>query len=276
MPDIPPMPPRRNNFHPARLRETILNMAYSGKTVHIGCAFSIVEILSVLYRNHLRYGAEPRAPGRDYLVLSKGHGVMAQYACLHELGWVNRAAIDGYFSNGTKLKGLSDAHVPGLEVTSGSLGHGLSVGVGMALAAKLNDTGQRCFALVGDGEMNEGTMWEALLFAAQFKLDNLVVIVDENRFQAMGPTKDVMDLGRLDDKIRSFGFDCVSVDGHNEAHLDTAISDACQNRNGRPKAVVARTVKGRGVSFMENNNIWHYTRLDAATFAAAMSELNTQ
>lgn len=276
MPDIPPLPSRRNNFHPARLREIILNMAYSGKTVHVGCAFSIVEILAVLYRNHLRHGIAPGAPGRDYLVLSKGHGVMAQYACLHELGWLDSAAIDTYFANGTKLKGLSDAHVPGLEVTSGSLGHGLSVGVGMALAAKLNKTDQRCFALVGDGEMNEGTMWEALLFAAQFKLDNLVVIVDENRFQAMGPTVDVMDLGKLDDKIRAFGFDCVSVDGHDEAHLDHAISEACHNENGRPKALVARTVKGRGVSFMENNNIWHYTRLDPTTFAAAISELKMQ
>src|SRR4028118_645765 len=121
-------------FQPRRLRKFVLEMAYAGSTVHIGCAFSIIEILAVLYRSHLNLGnGQPESPGRDYLVLSKGHGVMAQYACLRELGWLTDADIQNYFSNGTILKGLSDAHIPGLEVTSGSLGHGLSVGVGLAL-----------------------------------------------------------------------------------------------------------------------------------------------
>src|SRR5205823_13710876 len=123
---------------------------------------------------------QPRAPRRDYLVLSKGHGVMAQYACLHELGWITDADIEAYCSDGTRLKGLSDAHVPGLEASSGSLGHGLSVAVGLALAAKRRQTGQRCIAIVGDGEMNEGPIWEAILFAAHHELSNLLIIVDEN------------------------------------------------------------------------------------------------
>jgi transketolase len=149
-----------------KLRRTVLNMAFAGSTVHIGCAFSIIEILAVLYRSHLNLGdGQPESSERDYLVLSKGHGVMAQYACMYELGWLTDQDIQNYFSNGTVLKGLSDAHVPGLEVTSGSLGHGLSVGVGLALAAKRRQTGQRCFAIVGDGEINEGSIWEALLFA---------------------------------------------------------------------------------------------------------------
>ena len=156
---------------PRSLRRTVLRMAYTGQTVHIGCAFSLIEVLAVLYRDHLRLGAGPRNPGRDYLVLSKGHGVMAQYAILHELGWLTDADIDDYFRDGTRLKGLSDAHVPGLEVTSGSLGHGLSVGVGLALAAKRAGTGQRVYAVVGDGEANEGSVWEAVLFAAHYKLD---------------------------------------------------------------------------------------------------------
>lgn len=262
------------SFPPKELRRTVLEMAYAGSTVHIGCAFSIVEILAVLYRSHLRLGnGQPESPDRDYLVLSKGHGVMAQYACMRELGWLTDADIRNYFGDGTKLKGLSDAHVPGLEVSSGSLGHGLSVGVGLALAAKQKGTGQRCFALVGDGEINEGAIWEALLFAAHFELDNLLVIVDKNDYQAMGSTDEVMKLGNLVDKFAAFGFDADEVDGHDETALDRKIGELMANGSKNPKAIVARTVKGKGVSFMEADNRWHYSRLNADTFTAAMNEL---
>lgn len=261
-------------FHPASLRKTVLEMAYAGSSVHIASAFSIIEILAVLYRSHLRLGDRtPKAAGRDYLVLSKGHGVMAQYACMYELGWLQREDIDHYFGDGTRLKGLADAHVPGIEATSGSLGHGLSVGVGLALAAKRKETGQRCYAVVGDGEMNEGPIWEALLFAAHFRLDNLTVIVDENRLQAMGSTAEIMQLGDLEAKFSAFGFEARTADGHDQAALDAAFDELRTAGNGRPKAVVARTVKGKGVSFMENNNVWHYTRLDEATYRAALHEL---
>lgn len=265
-----------DNFNARRLRRTVLEMAYAGSTVHVACAFSLADILAVLYRSHLRYpDNNPDHPERDFLVLSKGHGVMAQYACLHEKGWLPKAALDNYYGDGTRLKGLSDAHVTGCEVTSGSLGHGLSVGVGMALAAKLRGSGQYCFNVVGDGEMNEGSIWEALLFAAHRRLDNLFVIVDENGFQAMGKTSEVMDLGSLRDKLASFGFETVALDGHDEALLDATITAMRANRDGRPKAIVARTVKGKGVSFMENQNLWHYTRLNSDTFAAAMAELES-
>jgi Transketolase, N-terminal subunit len=264
-------------FDPATLRRTILEMAFAGSTVHIVCAFSIVEILAVLYRNHLRLGdGTPRAEGRDYLVLSKGHGVMAQYACMRELGWLNDDDIRNYFGNGTILKGLSDAHVPGLEVTSGSLGHGLSVGVGMALGAKRKGSGQRVYAVVGDGEMNEGAIWEAILFAAHFKLDNLTLIVDENGFQAMGATHDVLDLGNLTQKLTAFGFDTEAVDGHDEATLDEVLSRMKDSSNGRPKAIVAKTIKGKGVSFMENRNSWHYTRLSRETYVNAIAEISAK
>jgi transketolase len=262
------------NFAPHELRQTVLKMAYSGSTVHIGCAFSIIEIMSVLYRNHVRYpDNNPDATTRDYLVLSKGHGVMAQYACLYEKGWLTTFDIENYFKDGSKLKGLSDAHVIGCEVTSGSLGHGLSVGVGMALAAKLNQSDQYCYAIVGDGEMNEGTMWEAMLFAQQQALDNLVVIVDENGFQAMGKTCEVLGLGNLKEKFIAFGFDAIAVDGHDETALDKALIELKNKKNGSPKAIIAKTVKGKGVSFMEHKNEWHYTRLTPNTFALAMSEL---
>lgn len=263
-----------SEFNPRKLRRTVLEMAYAGSTVHIGCAFSLIEILAVLYRNHLRYpGNDPQAVARDYLVLSKGHGVMAQYACLHEKGWLQKSDLDNYFGDGTRLKGLSDGHVPGCEVTSGSLGHGLSVGVGMALAAKLAKTDQYCYAIVGDGEMNEGTMWEAMLFATHWSLDNLIVIVDENGFQAMGKTSEVMKLGSLQDKFSAFGFEAITIDGHDETPIENAMKQLKANKNGMPKVIVARTVKGKGVSFMEHQNIWHYTRLTEDSFGAAMAEL---
>lgn len=262
------------SFAPSRIRQTVLDMAHAGSSVHIACAFSIVEILAVLYRSHLNLGdGHPNSPDRDYLVLSKGHGVMAHYACLRELGWLEDADFENYFGDGTRLKALSDAHIPGVEVSSGSLGHGLSVGVGLALAAKRKRSGQRCFAIVGDGEINEGAIWEACLFAAHFELANLIVIVDENGYQAMGKTEEVMRLGRIADKFESFGFVTREVDGHDEKALDKMITELTGLSGNQPKAVIAHTVKGKGISFMENENSWHYTRLTTETHAAARKEL---
>lgn len=261
-------------FNAQAIRTAVLNMAYHGATVHVGCAFSIVELLAVLYRRHLRIDpADPRWPGRDYLVLSKGHGVMAQYACLNELGWISDEDMARYFQNGTRLKGLADAHVPGVEASTGSLGHGMSVAAGLALAAQLNASDQMCYVLVGDGELNEGPIWEAALFASHFKLDKLVVIVDKNGFQAMGSTDEVMALGNIEEKFRAFGFDAVTIDGHDEVAIDAAYAQARTARNGRPKAIVATTTKGKGVSFMEGDNIWHYTRLTQDTHCAALAEV---
>lgn len=263
-----------DTFDARKLRKTVLDMAYAGSTVHIGCAFSIIEIMAVLYRSFVRYpDSNPSHPDRDYLVLSKGHGVMAQYACMRELGWLPETAFTNYFADGSELKGLSDSRIRGLEVTSGSLGHGFSVGVGMALAAKLKNSEQRTFIIVGDGELNEGPIWEGAMFAAHHQLKNLVVIVDENGFQAMGKTTEVIGLGSVKSKFDGFGFEAVDVDGHNEATLSQCLESMLNNSDPRPKAIVARTVKGKGVSFMENNNIWHYTRLNADTHAAAIAEV---
>lgn len=263
-----------NKFNPKQLRKSILDMAFSGSTVHIGCAFSIVELLSVLYAKYLSYpNNDPNSPLRDYMVLSKGHGVMAQYACIRELGWLDDEDIHHYFADGSKLKGLSDSRVPGLEVTSGSLGHGLSVGVGLALGAKLNKTDQKVYALVGDGEINEGAIWEATLFASHHELDNLMLIVDNNGFQAMGRTDEIMNLDSLESKFKSFGFNAISIDGHNQDEIDIAISSFWNDGLNSPKALIANTVKGKGVSFMENDNAWHYTRLSEDTYRQALGEL---
>ncbi|MDA9285239.1 transketolase [Pseudomonadales bacterium] len=262
------------NMLAKNIRKTILDMAYKGSTVHIGCAFSIVEIVTVLYRNFLKFpDNDPSGLGRDFFVLSKGHGVMAQYACFHELGWLDDDAIDHYFRDGTKLKGLSDSRVSGLEVTSGSLGHGLSVGVGMAYGVKLKQSSQKTYILIGDGEMNEGAVWEGVMFASHHDLKNLMVIVDANGFQAMGPTSDIIELGSIKDKLQAFGFEVAEVDGHNEVAIYNAISSLWLSSSTKPKAVVARTIKGKGVSFMENNNAWHYTRLTEKTYSDAVDEV---
>jgi transketolase len=249
-------------------------MAYSGSTVHIACAFSLVEILAVLYRKHLRVGSGPKDPERDYLILSKGHGVMAQYACLSELGWLSEQHIQGYCRDGTELKGLSDADVPGLEVNSGSLGHGLAVGAGLALGALRRGTTQKVYAIVGDGECNEGSIWETLLFAAHFRLTNLLVIVDANGYQAMGPTAEIMNMGSLEQKFAAFGFETCTIDGHDEALLDETISRLVSSSFPGPRAIIARTVKGKGVSFMEGSNLWHYSRLNETTYQDALAELD--
>jgi transketolase len=235
-----------------------------------------VEIVAVRYRQHLRLGAGPDDPLRDYLVLSKGHGVMAQYACFLELGWLTETDIDRYCADGTAMKGLSDANVPGLEVNSGSLGHGLSIGTGLALGALRKGTGQKVYAILGDGECNEGSIWESLIFAAHFKLTNLIVIVDANGFQAMGPTQEVMDMGSLEDKFTAFGFESCTIDGHDEAALDAAITRAVQSTFAGPRAIIAKTFKGRGVSFMENSNVWHYSRLNEKLYQDAVAELDAE
>lgn len=259
-------------FETKKLRKTILDMAYAGSTVHIGCAFSIVEILAVLYRNYLRYPENnPSAIERDFFILSKGHGVMAQYACMRELGWLSNDDVENYFADGTDLKGLSDSRIAGLEVTSGSLGHGYSVGLGMALGAKLRCTAQKTYVVVGDGEINEGPIWEGALFASHHELKNFMVIIDENGFQAMGSTNEILKLNSIQEKFESFGFEAITIDGHDEEEINSTISKLWESNSNAPKALIAKTIKGKGVPFMEGDNIWHYTRLSSETYQLALS-----
>jgi transketolase len=258
------------DFRPAVLRRHVLHMAHSGNSVHIGCAFSLIEIVSVLYRDVMRYNpAAADAPNRDYLILSKGHGVMAVYAAYRELGWLQQADLDHYFADGSRLHGLCEASIPGLDVCSGTLGHGLPIAVGIAYGLKRQGSDKVVYCIVGDGEMNEGPMWEAMLFAAHHKLDNLVVIVDANGLQAMGSTAEIINLEPFAQKFESFGFDTIDCSGHDMPRLQTALRPTV----GKPHAVIARTVKGYGVSFMENKVEWHYLRLDPELFKNALSEL---
>jgi transketolase len=261
------------NFDPKNLRRHVLYMAKQGNSVHLGCAFSIVEILSVLYAKFLRFNPANAADDkRDYLILSKGHGAMAMYACMRELDWVKQEDLDRYFADGSRLHGLIEDHLPGMEVTSGSLGHGMPIAVGIALGLKYRgEMDRKVYCIVGDGEINEGSIWEAALFAQHHGLHNLVVIVDANGFQAMGDTKSVLDMEPIADKFRAFGFDASDVDGHDVGALDATLKRLMPGE--RPKAIVARTVKGKGISFMENDNRWHYLRLDPELYEKAQREL---
>jgi transketolase len=268
------MSPSPRAYAPAELRKTILGMAYRASAIHIACAFSLVEILAVLYREHLQFGGGAGDPQRDYLILSKGHGVMAQYACLHELGWLTTEHIHQYCADGALLKGLSEAMVPGLEVNSGSLGHGLAVGAGLAYGALRRGTNQKIYAIVGDGECNEGSIWESLLFAAHFRLTNFCVVVDANGYQALGRTAEIMNLGDLEQKFTAFGFETCTINGHDEILLHAAFSRFARSTFPGPRAIIARTVKGKGVSFMEGSNLWHYRRLTPTLYEQAMAELS--
>ena len=225
-------------------------MAFNGSTVHIGCAL-LSGIFCVIYRNHLRYDfGNPNDPKkRDYLILSKGHGVMAQYACMKELGWLKESDLLNYFSDGTKLKGLSDSRVDGLEVTSGSLGHGLSVGVGIAFGNKIKNTDQKTFIIVGDGELNEGSCWEAIQFAGHHALSNICMIIDKNNFQAMDETSKIINQENLAAQIEAFNFNVFEVDGHDENALDDAMNNLLFHKNNKPGCIVASTIKGR-------NHLW--------------------
>jgi transketolase len=264
----------KSPFDPKTLRRHILRMAYRGQSVHVACAFSLVEICSVLYSSFLRYdSASPGSPDRDYLILSKGHGVMTLYACFREIGWLSDSDLDNYFRDGTHLRGLCESDVPGCEVTSGSLGHGLPIAAGIAFGLKRLGSARRVYCIVGDGEMNEGPMWEAMLFAAHQRLFNLTVIVDANKYQAMGRTEEVLGLEPLPAKFEAFGFATGECDGHDVRALAAAFSDLSRITD-RPSALIARTTKGQGVSFMADDNRWHYTRLTQEMYDKAVSELD--
>jgi len=268
------MKSKAKNLIPSKIRKNILDMAYNGSTVHIGCALCLVEIFAVIYRSHLRYDYfKPDDFDRDFLILSKGHGVMAQYACMKELGWLDDFQLQNYFSDGTELKGLSDSRVRGLEVTSGSLGHGLSVGVGIALGHKISQTSQKTFIIVGDGELNEGSCWEAIQFAGHHNLNNICMIIDKNNFQAMGSTSSIINQDNLLNQIKSFNFNVIEINGHDEIAIDKSINELFSKTNNKPNCIIANTIKGKGISFMENINEWHYLKLDKSLYEQAILEL---
>jgi transketolase len=227
----------------------------------------------VLYGAVLKFDpADPEWPERDRFILSKGHGVLGYYAALAEAGFFPKSLLAEYQRNETDL-GAHPVRQPrlGIESTNGSLGQGLSYGLGLALGAKMKGLGHRVFVLLGNGECDEGSVWEAVMAAAQFKLDNLTAIVDDNGQQSDGPSPEIIDLSPLAGKFQSFGWQTLEADGHDHAALFEALSGP--PAPGRPRVLVARTVKGKGVSFMENKPEWHHNRLTANLYEQALSEL---
>ncbi|WP_455212595.1 transketolase [Kaarinaea lacus] len=241
------------------LRRLVIKALQGADRGHIGSSLSLIEILRVLYDSFLNVKAsEPNWPLRDRCILSKGHGCLALYAVLADKGFFSLEEINKFCSKGAMLGGHPEADkVPGVEASTGALGHGLSIGVGMALAAKLQKRPSKVVVVTGDGEINEGSIWEAAMSAAKHQLDNLTVVVDYNKLQSYGPTKDVMGLEPLAQKWQSFGFEVQEVDGHDVNALQQAFS-AITLHSKKPHAVICHTVKGKGFPFAEHNPAWHH------------------
>lgn len=257
-----------------RIRIHALRMTSRGGSSHVGAAFSIADLLAVLYGGGLlRHDpAKPRWPGRDRFILSKGHAGAAVYATLAEVGFFPTAQLETHYQDGSVLSGhVSHKGIPGVELSTGSLGHGLGVGVGMAKALRLAGSASRAFVLLSDGECDEGTIWEAALFAQHHALDNVVAIVDYNKIQSLARVDETMALEPFRQKWESFNWNVIEVDGHDHDRLQAAFSDL--PRNGRPTVVIAHTIKGKGVSFMENTVLWHYRTARGEEFARALAEL---
>jgi transketolase len=256
------------------IRRRILSAIYAAQTGHEGPSLSMVEILTVLYFKHLRYDPRyPRDPGRDRLIVSKGHGAPGLYAALAEASILPGEELLTLRRLGSRLQGHPNARVlPGVDVSTGSLGQGLSIAVGMALGFQLSGVSNRVYCILGDGELQEGQSWEAAMAAAKLRLDRLVAIVDRNGLQGDGHTEIVMPLLDIAAKWAAFGWAAEVVDGHSVEALDQALARG-REANGRPLAIVAETVKGKGVSFMEGVLEWHHQPLDDAHYRAAMAEL---
>ena len=256
------------------IRKHAVTMASLGGSSHIGSILSIADILAVLYGSVLKYKSDnPNWPGRDRFILSKGHAGAGVYAVLAESGFLSKDKLSTHYQNGSDLSGhVSHKGIPGVEFSTGSLGHGLPVATGMALAAKINKNKHRVVVLMSDGECDEGSNWEAGLFAAHHKLNNLVAIIDRNRLQSIHSTEDTLSLEPFPDKWKSFGWEVVEVDGHNQEEIFNACSNIDIPQN-KPLCVIANTTKGKGVSFMENNVLWHYRSPQGDEYKAAMLEL---
>lgn len=258
----------------AEFRIQVLRMVYNRKTGHIGGAFSSAEILTGLYFHHLRLDpARPHWPDRDRLVFSKGHACAMLYTCLAHRGYLPIAELMAFRSLGSRLQGHPEpGKTPGVEVAAGPLGHGVAIGAGMALAARMDGSRRRTYVLLGDGEINAGVVWEGALVAAKYGLDNLVAIVDCNGVQQTGTTAQVLPMEPLADKWRSFGWHVLETHGHNMGQLLDSLDQAGEV-HGKPVVIVARTTKGKGVSFMENDCYWHGSAPNEEQFLAALREL---
>lgn len=261
------------------VRIDILEEVYNAKSGHIGGAFSIADILTVLYFNEMNIDAKiPDSPDRDRLVLSKGHASAALYAVLAEKGYIDKEELKTFRNIDSNLQGHPDMNkVPGVDMTTGSLGQGLSAANGMALSSKLDSRGYRVYCILGDGELQEGQVWEAAMTAEKYQLDNLCVIVDANELQLTDSTMNVkgINYNDIEQKFRAFGFQTVVIDGHNIESIIRALTIA-EMTKGKPTAIICKTIKGKGVSFMENQVDWHGKAPNDEEYEMAVKELKKE
>ena len=256
-------------------RQNILKMVYAAQSGHIGGSLSSCEIMTVLFHKCMKHSVKGKLSKdynlRDRFVLSKGHVSPIYYSVLAQLGFIKKSELFSFRKLGTRLQGHPSLWCPGIEVATGSLGQGLSMACGIAIALKLDKNPASVFVLLGDGEMQEGNVWEALMQAPHRKLNNLIAIIDRNNLQIDGNTECVKSLDNLADKIRAFNWNVIEIDGHNIESIYTAINDA--KKSDLPTAIIASTVKGKGVSFMENNAGWHGKAPSKDDYEKAMLEL---
>ncbi len=246
------------DFRSIELRRSILMMLNSSRRGHLASAFSLVEILRVLYDDILEYDPlNAKYQSRDRCILSKGHGCLALYAVLADKGFFPKSELSKFCQKGGLLGGHPEITIPGVEASTGSLGHGFSIGIGMALNERYENAGYRTFVILGDGESNEGSVWEAAMCAAKHRLNKITVIVDYNKYQSYGSTREVQELEPFMDKWKSFGFSVAEVDGHSPVSLQS-LFNRLPFEPEKPSAVICHTIKGRGIPFVENNLSWHH------------------
>ncbi|MBQ4178293.1 MAG: transketolase [Elusimicrobia bacterium] len=260
----------------ASVRKEVLKMLNKAGSGHPGGSLSAVELLVDLYNNHMNFNKDNwQDKNRDYFVLSKGHVCPVLYAVLAQIGCIPKEELDTLRKIGGRLQGhpAMDKHIPGIEVSTGSLGYGLSIAAGIAKGMKALKQDNRVYVLMGDGEQQEGSVWEAVMAAPHFKLDNLCAIVDCNGLQIDGKVEDVLNINPIADKYRAFGWNVIEIDGHNLKEVDEAYTKAKQCK-GKPTAIMAKTVKGKGVSFMENVADWHGKAPNAEQLEQALKEID--
>lgn len=260
----------------SEVRKTALNLVFEKKASHIGGAFSMVDLLTVLYNKVLNVNpSNPCNENRDRFLLSKGHACSTLYATLALKGFYTTEDLNKYTENGSYFTSHINHKIPGIELSTGSLGHAFPVACGLALAAKRKKETWQTFVMVSDGELNEGSNWEAVLFAPQHQLDNLTLIIDYNKIQSMGTVAEVMELHPLADKFKSFRWEVFEVDGHNMTEIEEAFH-AAKLVTGTPSVIIAHTIKGKGVDFMENKLLWHYKSPSKEQLEDALRQINEE
>ena len=254
-----------------KMRLVCLEMVFQQKASHVGGALSIVDVLATLYSDYLKIEPEaPTRPDRDRLFYSKGHACTALYAALYLKGFFPKELLDSFTKNGSTMTSHVNYKIPGVEFSAGSLGHVLPVATGVALSSKIKKESFRTLCIVSDGELDEGSNWEAILFAGHHHLNNLTIIVDYNKIQSFGFTKDVLSLEPLADKFNAFNWHTIEIDGHDLPQISAALKHTSADK---PKVIIAHTIKGKGIRFMENELKWHYKSPSAEEYALAIQEI---